>query len=560
MGVDGFDEDELIIDSEDRARLEKMTELEREMELAARAERLQAERQRRVYEAMAEGTAEPIKKKSSQQRRSGREQGVEDAKKSAIEHIKAARRRTAKGQKAYAVGDEEEEEEEGLGVDEVGEEGGGAFDDDYELDELDDEDDQGIVSLRWEPRERTEEDEAAAEIADFNELKSIQVRRYKLEEWITKPHFAATIPGCILRMNAGNRRNPDGSISTDPLTGTPICRYVIVQAVEVQEMPAGVHKYMENSQGWKSPYPFGPDGAKTNLWVRVSRGKTERVWPLALISNTSITESEFASWSASCDKNRPPITRGDVAQVEQRLLAADAYVYSAEDVAKMLEEKRSRGGGVKNVALERARLERERDHARERGDEGAVEELEEELRRVEAAGVAAEDARKSVISSSMAALNKKNAQRNFQTALKGGGREDGGGVGGGATLDPFSRRVTRTKNYWKTGGQDGGGDAKEGEENVEGAEAMEAEGAGVVAEADAVAAQIPSLVDLSGLDLSVLDLPLKVKNPLARRLLLGSGNGGGGGGSIRKGHGVSLSGKRTIGLDEYKVKYGGGVR
>ena len=82
----------------------------------------------------------------------------------------------------------------------------------------------------------------------------------------------------------------------------------------------------------------------------------------------------------------------------------------------------------------------------------------------------------------------------------------------------------------------------------------------MVAEADAVAAQIPSLVDLSGLDLSVLDLPLKVKNPLARRLLLGSGNGGGGGGSIRKGHGVSLSGKRTIGLDEYKVKYGGGVR
>lgn len=44
------------------------------------------------------------------------------------------------------------------------------------------------------------------------------------------------------------------------------------------------------------------------------------------------------------------------------------YTYTAADVAAVLERKRARGEGARNAALERARLERERDAAEESGD------------------------------------------------------------------------------------------------------------------------------------------------------------------------------------------------
>ncbi|KAL4518822.1 hypothetical protein Ndes2437B_g00900 [Nannochloris sp. 'desiccata'] len=475
------DNDDLVEDEEDAARLAKMSEFD-----------------------PAEAAAEQAKAKGAQ-RRSGREVREETAKKSAIEELKAARQRKAQGRKAHDA-----EDIDAAGADSDQDDGEQRREGAYysEEDSEEDGEERGIGGTRWAARDRTEEDEEADEEADFEELKSIQVRRHKLEEWISKPHFETTLPGCMVRVVAGEKKTPDNVPVM--LNARPEQRYMVVQVVGVEEVAPGFHKFLEGGQGWKSPYPFGPDGIKTSKWLRVLR------------------------------------------EVHQRLIDADRYVYTAEDVARMLEEKRLKGQGTRNVAIEMARLERQRDAAVERNDEERLLEVQQEITALEATAAVAL-AVKQGASASMAQLNKKNAEKNFKSAFKSG--KDGAAGGGAAagTLDPFSRRATRTKNYWNTKGQrgeeQGGGDGAAVLTEAELADLAVAEAAAAaVAAAKAEAAEI-TLVDLSGLDLSLLDLPPKVA-PIARKLLgshsssavAASRPGSGGGGA-------------TLSLADYKRRY-----
>jgi len=544
------DNDDLVEDEEDAARLAKMSEFDREMLLAERAEQRQQKIQRDQILA-AEAAAEQAKATGAQ-RRSGREVREETAKKSAIEELKAARQRKSQGQKAHdaehidAAGADSDEQD---AFDHQRREG--AY---YSDDSEEDGEDRGFGGTRWAARDRTEEDEEAEEEADFEELKSIQVRRHKLEEWISKPHFETTLPGSMVRVVAGEKKAP-GNVSV-MLNARPEQRYMVVRVVGVEQVAPGYHKYLEGGQGWKSPYPFGPDGSKTSKWLRVLRGKSERLWPLAQVSNSGFTEEEFASWHRACENvaagggQKRQITRGEVAEVHKRLIDADSYVYTAEDVARMLEEKRLKGQGTRNVAIEMARLERERDAAAERNDEERVLEVQQEIAALEATAAAADAAKKGA-AASMAQLNKKNVEKNFKSSFKSG--KDGGGGGGGAagTLDPFSRRATRTKNYWNTKGQrgeeegDGKGDGAAVLTEAELADLAVAEAAAAAAAAAKAKAAEITLVDLSGLDLSLLDLPPKVA-PIARKLL---------GSTSMAATSPGVSGGATLNLADYKRRY-----
>ena len=54
-------------------------------------------------------------------------------------------------------------------------------------------------------------------------------------------------------------------------------------------------------------------------------------------------------------------------------LSPCSYTYTSEDVKQLLEEKKAKGQGRYNPALESAKLARERDAARERGDADVAE-------------------------------------------------------------------------------------------------------------------------------------------------------------------------------------------
>jgi RNA polymerase-associated protein RTF1 len=428
-GVYEEEEDDLM----DEERLARMTELEREMELAERAERQQQKRQREeLLRQQDQGKGGP--------RRSGRELREENKKKSAIEELKAARERKARGEKADTrYGEEEEDEEEGEEIQEL-----------EDLDDLKDDDEYGGAI--------SEEDE---EEASYQEVKGIQVRRYKLEEWFNKPFFEKTLPGCMVRLAAGNKKTPTGETVYDE-RGRPVAQYMVAKVIGLVEKNPGYYKYLNHSSApWKSPYPFGPKGERTSLWLRVLRGTSEKIWPLAQVSNSSITEQEFFRYHQQCEQSKSTqVTRGQVEKVRNRLLAAENYVYTETDVAKLLESKRSKGSSQRNAALEKARLERERDAAIQRGDDELVVELDTQIQEL-----------RDRISASkkkdyLAELNKKNANINFKTTMMA--EQDGDAPGSTSTqLDPFRRRATRPIVYWNTGGGNGGAEETVAEQRTE---------------------------------------------------------------------------------------------
>lgn len=231
--------------------------------------------------------------------------------------------------------------------------------------------------------------------------------------------------------------------------------YVCAKVLGLVEREPGYYKYNHTSQPWKSPYPFGKgsdnDGSKTttktSLWLRVVRGGSEKFWPLAQVSNSSITEQEWFHYQQgeadARDKGGRELTRGDVERAKKRLLEAETYTYSEKDVAELLRGKKT---VVKNFALEKARLERERDAAVQRGEASFAEELDGDIRRLE------EESFKRRKEDKMAKVNAKNAKKNFQDGLAF--REDGMDKGNDE-MDPFRRRATRPMVYWKTKRDDG---------------------------------------------------------------------------------------------------------
>ena len=192
------------------------------------------------------------------------------------------------------------------------------------------------------------------------------------------------------------------------------------------------------------------------------RGGSEKFWPLAQVSNSSITEQEWFHYqqgeSDTRAKGGRELTRGDVERARKRLLEAENYTYSEKDVAELL---RSKKAVVKNVAMVKARLERERDAALQRGENELAAELDRDILKLE------EESAKRRKEDKMAKVNAKNAQKNFEDGLAF--REDGLEKGNDE-MDPFRRRVTRPMIYWKTkhDGDGGGGDGGGGNDGVNG--------------------------------------------------------------------------------------------
>jgi RNA polymerase-associated protein RTF1 len=503
-----------------------MTELEREQVIAEREEARTRARQRAALLALDDADAAAD---AAPARRSGREVREESAKKSAMEELREARRRKAEGGKAHdlaghaagAAGeDEAEEAEEGeagargaRAGRRAGRRAGGAF-------SSDDEEGGGGGA----------EEEEEYEEAPFEEVRTIQVRRHRLAEWVGQPFFEAALPGAVVRL------------ATRPAARGDPPRYILAQVAAVEPRPPGRHKLVDRDVV-ASPYAFpaevkgeagavvAPGGPLTPLWLRVARGAAEHLFPLVKVSDGAVTEEEFASWHRAREgAGLPQLGLGEVRAARARLERAAGFRYSAADVAALLAEKRAAGAAPANAALERARLERARDAAREAGDAAGAAAAAAALAGLEAARAARAAAAAARGGASMAALNRRNADVNFQTTFRaagadatGGGGGGGGGAGGEATLDPFSRRATRSVIYWKTGRSGGGGaEAGEGAEEggaEEGAGAAAAAGAAGAA-AGAAAAAAGGAAALAALDLSALEAPPRLP-PLVRALLGG---------------------------------------
>ncbi|KAI9192405.1 hypothetical protein LWI28_022436 [Acer negundo] len=253
----------------------------------------------------------------------------------------------------------------------------------------------------------------------FDDIKEITIRRSKLGKWFMEPFFEELIVGCFVRVGIGRSK-----------TG-PIYRLCLVRNVDATE-PDRSYK-LENRTTYK--------------YLNVTWGNESSAarWQMAMISDSAPLEEEFKQWVREVERSggRMP-TKHDILEKKEAIQKINTFVYSAATVKQMLQEKKSASSRPLNIAAEKDRLRRELDAAISRHDEAEVERIKKRLLQLEASR---EPKVKDAKAIRLAEMNRKNRVENFKnasemkpvnTSLKAGE----------AGYDPFSRRWTRSINYY----------------------------------------------------------------------------------------------------------------
>ena len=308
-------------------------------------------------------------------------------------------------------------------------------------------------------------------IPTYEDIKGITIRRSRLAKWFMEPFFEDLIVGCFVRVGIGMK------------SGQSIYRLCVVRNVDASD-PNKQYK-LDNKMTYKY---------LNCVWGNESSAAR---WQMARISDSPPLEEEFNQWKKEVERTggRMPIKQ-EVADKKEEIEKINTFVYSAETVKQMLQEKKSATTRPLNIAAEKERLRREMDAAQYRNDEATVGKIKARLQELEAVRQAQD--KKDSKAHRLAEMNRKNRVENFRNAsdLKPVNINLKSGEAG---YDPFSRRWTRSTNYYSAGEArvKENGEVAVGAENK--AEAVASAEAGEVATAAALeaAAGAGKLVDTS---------------------------------------------------------------
>lgn len=321
------------------------------------------------------------------------------------------------------------------------------------------------------------DDERGTQGLAFEDIKEITIRRSKLAKWLMEPFFEELIVGCFVRVGIGKTKS-----------GRPIYRLCMVRNVDSSD-PDRQYK-LENKT--------------THKYLNVVWGNENSAarWQMAMVSDSLPLEEEYDQWVREVEKNggRLP-SKEDVLEKKEAIKKTNTFVYSAETVKQMIQEKKSASSRPLNIALEKDRLRRELEIAQSKHDDAEVERIKARLQQLE---VRRQSQGKDSKAVRLAEMNRKNRVENFKNA-SGLKPVKTGLKAGEAGYDPFSRRWTRSRNYYvsKPGEQkedaEANGVAAEAlaEAETNGTEVIVAVRAGLVATAAALeaAAGAGKLVD-----------------------------------------------------------------
>ena len=261
-----------------------------------------------------------------------------------------------------------------------------------------------------------------SEPLNFDDVKQITIRRSKLAKWFMEPFFEDLIVGCFVRVGIGRTRS-----------GMSLYRLCLVLNVDTSD-PDRTYKF---------------DSRSTYKYLNCAWGSESSAarWQMAMISDSPPTVDEYKALLKEVDSanGRMP-SRQDVLKTKESIQKINSFVYSAATVKQMLMEKKSASSRPLNVAAEKDRLRKEMEAAQSRGDEAETERIREKLKSLQNMSQQAKDSK----AVRLAEMNKKNREENFKnasemkpvnTSLKAGE----------AGYDPFSRRWTRSTNYYASG-------------------------------------------------------------------------------------------------------------
>ncbi|KAL2937368.1 Protein RTF1-like protein [Bienertia sinuspersici] len=266
---------------------------------------------------------------------------------------------------------------------------------------------------------RSERDKTISNTPTYEQIKTITIKRSKLVKWVMEPFFEDLIVGCFVRVGIGIK------------DGRNIYRLCMVQNVDASDPNK---KYqLEN----KTTYKY-----LNCVW---GSERAAARWQIIRVSDSPPTLEEYNDWRREIDRSggRMPHTN----EVLEKLDAIDkinSFVYSANTVKQMLQEKKnSVSARPLNIAVEKEKLRRALEIAEYKEEGAEAERIKARLQELEAArqgqGTDAKALR-------LAEMNRKNRAENFRvSSLRAA---DQGLNPGDAGYDPFSRRWTRSTNYF----------------------------------------------------------------------------------------------------------------
>ncbi|KAK9714715.1 hypothetical protein RND81_06G114300 [Saponaria officinalis] len=263
-------------------------------------------------------------------------------------------------------------------------------------------------------------------IPTYEDIRGITIRRSKLSKWFMDPFFEELIVGCFVRVGIGMK------------SGQSIYRLCIVRNVDASD-PNKQYK-LDN----KMTYKF-----LNCVWG--SETSAAR-WQMARVSDSPPLEEEYNLWKKEVERTngRMP-TKKEVAEKRSEIERVNTFVYSAETVKQILQDKKSATTRPLNIAAEKEKLRREMEAAQYRNDEASVERIKARLQELDKVRNARD--MKDSKAQRLTEMNRKNRVENFKAAseLKPVNLNLKQGEAG---YDPFSRRWTRSQNYYNAGGSD----------------------------------------------------------------------------------------------------------
>ncbi|XP_014253424.1 RNA polymerase-associated protein RTF1 homolog [Cimex lectularius] len=472
---DGYDEN-LMGDEEDKARLAKMTEKEREQEIFKRVEqreimktRFEIEKKLRLAKKQEmkkkkKGTSAKksqsdnkidVKERSKERKKTVEEnRGKMDKKAQAMNLLKARREekkeREEKEKQQKAAEEKRKEEEESkkrLDSDIDDGEGGGSTtgktklkaSDIYSDDSGSDSDTSPPSNADRQRRPDLKRDSSSSKssssdsdsdarstesskvktkkiqyITTNEELNRIRLSRHKMERFVHLPFFQKVVHGCFVRIGIGNHN------------GKPVYRVAEVSDV------------VETSK----IYQLG--NTKTNKGLRLKHGTQERVFRLEFISNQEFTEPEFLKWRDTCEKQNVTLPTVDHIMSKVRdIKEAMIYEFKEEDIEKIIKEKERYKTNPHNYAMKKTELMKQRDMAQQRGDEDEARRISQQLLQLEERANELDKKRTSTISS-ISYINNRNRRKNVEEAEKAI-MEEVRANKGKKIDDPFTRRSTKPR-------------------------------------------------------------------------------------------------------------------
>lgn len=310
----------------------------------------------------------------------------------------------------------------------------------YSSEEEDEQDEESVYSdddidspatrraaQREDPEERARreaEDIEGGKDITYDDALQIRMSRKSCLKFMYYPHFSETVIGCFVRIAIG------------AADGRPA--YRVCQVSSMQE--------------GNRPYKL-PNGEQCKRALQCSHGSSDRTFEFTYVSDSPFTKEEFDKWCDTMQKDKMRMmNKRKLKSKLKALKEMGDHRLTNEEINAMVEEKKKLSKIPPNVAAEKIRLTGLITEARDNNNHSRVEELQNELAKIEE--LTANRGRNGDLDK-LSKLNERNRHQN----LKAVGRAEtenadkrrqaertGGAVGG----DPFSRLKTRPRMFYES--------------------------------------------------------------------------------------------------------------